>query len=384
MSSPDVTPYIAAGQEALRAMRAADAIIEFDRAIAIEPGNIAANLGLYEAYQVNGDRTRALEHQLRALAQQRLFLEKLAPPGAPTVLLVATPGDWQANVPLEFLYGSLPLGIMKLFVFDDEPPPEARRFPPFDVTFNVVAHSERSGPTLALLETWLPSLKRPVLNDPARVQRLSRDGVARDFADLAGALVPTTRRMRRGDITVDTPVVIRPVGSQAGAAFSRVETAQELSAYLAATPGDEFYVMPFVDYRRKDGHFRKYRIIFVGGVPYAHHLAISLNWMVHYYNALNAKEQWIRDEEERFLAGVGNVFDGPRARVLEEIARRVGLDYFGIDCSILEDGRVVIFEIDPAMIVHLQDPVDLYPYKRRYVPRIPAALEKLIRTTVSS
>ncbi len=144
--------------------------------------------------------------------------------------------------------------------------------------------------------------------------------------------------------------------------------------------GDEFYLMPFVDYRRKDGYFRKYRIIFVGGVPYAHHLAISQNWMVHYYNALNAQEQWIRDEEERFLADVGNVFDGPRARVLAEIAHRVGLDYFGIDCSVLEDGRVLIFEIDPAMIVHLADPIELYPYKHKYVPRIPAALENLIRS----
>jgi len=106
--------------------------------------------------------------------------------------------------------------------------------------------------------------------------------------------------------------------------------------------------------------------------------------MVHYYNARNAEEAWIREEEERFLADVHNVFDGPRADVLAEIARRVGLDYFGIDCSVLEDGRVLIFEIDPAMIVHLGDPQDMYPYKHRYVPRIPQALERLIKTRSSA
>ncbi|MGA3037653.1 MAG: tetratricopeptide repeat protein [Vulcanimicrobiaceae bacterium] len=373
---------IAAGQDALRAMRTDDAIAAFNRAVATDPENVPAHLGLYEAYQIKGDRTRALEHQARALERQRLFLEKPTPPGAPTVLLVAIPGDWQANVPLEFLYNSLNLGIIKMFVDDVDPLPPRGVLPPFDVIFNIIGHSEQSGTTLKLLENWFPKLGERVLNDPARVQRLSRDGVARDFADLEGALVPVTRRVSRSNIVVDGSYVIRPVGSQAGSNFSKIETPEELSAYLAATPGDEFYLMPFVDYRRKDGYFRKYRIIFVGGVPYAHHLAISQNWMVHYYNALNAQEQWIRDEEERFVADVGNVFDGPRARVLEEIARRVGLDYFGIDCSVLEDGRVLIFEIDPAVIVHLADSVELYPYKHKYVPRIPAALERLIRSSV--
>jgi tetratricopeptide (TPR) repeat protein len=371
---------VAAGQDALRAMRTDDAIAAFNRAIAIDPESIAAHFGLYEAFQIKGERERALEHQSRALAKQRLFLEKPAPPGAPTVLLVAIPGDWQANVPLEFLYGSLNAGIIKMYVDDIDPLPPREILPKFDVIFNLVAHSEQSGPTLKVLERWLPSLGSPFLNDPARVQRLSRDGVARDFADLDGALVPVTRRVKRSNIVLDRSYVIRPVGSQAGAQFSKIETPDELRAYLATTPGDEFYLMPFIDYRRKDGYYRKYRIIFIGGVPYAHHLAISQNWMVHYYNALNAQEQWIRDEEERFLADVENVFDGPRARVLDDIARRVGLDYFGVDCSVLEDGRVLIFEIDPAMIVHLADPIELYPYKHKYVPRIPAALEMLIRS----
>lgn len=373
---------IAAGKDALRAMRTDDAIAAFARALALDPENIAAHLGLYEAYQIQGDRTRALAHQARVLDKQRLFLEKPAPPGAPTVLLVAIPGDWQANVPLEFLYNSLGVGIIKMYVDDVDPLPPRNVLPPFDVVFNIVAHSEQSGATLEILERWLPTLGERVLNDPARVQALSRDGVAREFADLEGALVPRTRRLGRGDIALEGACVIRPVGSQAGAQFSKIETRDELATYLAATPGDEFYVMPFVDYRRKDGYFRKYRIIFVGGIPYAHHLAISQQWMVHYYNALNAKEAWIRDEEERFLSDVHNVFDGPRARVLDELARRVGLDYFGIDCSILEDGRVLIFEIDPAMIVHLADPIELYPYKHAYVPRIPAALERLIRSSL--
>lgn len=378
----EAQPFILRGQEALTAMRVDDAIGAFERALALEPDSVPAHLGLYEAYQVKGDRERAIGHQTLALAQRRLFLDKATPPGQPTMLLIAIPGDWQANVPLEFLYPSVSFGVMKLFVDDKHLFPNPRSLPPCDVVFNAVAQSEESGQTLKLLESWLPRFGRPVLNDPACVRKLTRDGVARDYAGLEGALVPATRRMRREDLPhqLHGPHVIRPVGSQAGAAFAKIERRDEIDAYLASTPGDEFYLTPFVDYRRRDGYFRKYRVIFVGGEPFGQHLAISDRWMVHYYNALNTKEQWIRDEEERFLADVGSVFDGPRAAVLRDLAHRVGLDYFGIDCSVLEDGRVLIFEIDPAMIVHLGDPEDLYPYKRRYVPRIPAALERLIQT----
>lgn len=379
---PAALIHVLSGQEALRAMRIDEAIAEFECALAADDDIVPAHLGLYEALQVKGDRARAVEHQRRALAHQRLFIEKEAPPGAPTVLIVAIPGDWQANVPLEFLYPSLNVGITKLFV---EAPalPEPRELPPCDLVFNAVAESEASDATLAALETWLPRLGRPYLNDPVSVRKLSRDGVARDFADFEGALVPATLRMRREDLPSELhgPHVVRPVGSQAGADFAKVEDGEQLRQYLDDHDSAEFYLTPFVDYRRKDGFFRKYRIIFVAGVPYAHHLAISDRWMVHYYNALNEREAWIRAEEERFLADVHNVFDGPRARVLDEIAARVRLDYFGIDCSVFEDGRVLIFEIDPAMIVHLGDPAELYPYKHKYVPRIPQALERLIYRT---
>ncbi|HEX4327269.1 MAG TPA: hypothetical protein VH105_10640, partial [Burkholderiales bacterium] len=41
-----------------------------------------------------------------------------------------------------------------------------------------------------------------------------------------------------------------------------------------------------------------------------------------------------------------------------------------IDCAETADGRLLVFEVDPAMVVHALDPVDLYPYK-------PAAMHKL-------
>lgn len=374
------------GKLCLVGMRIDAAVAAFEAAVAADPGAIAAHLGLYEALQVRGDNARALQHQRIALAQQRLFFEKRPQPGAPTILMVAVPGDWQANVPLEYLYTLMPVGVHKLFVEAGTPQPVA--LPRADVVFNAVAQSDAADSTLAALEDWLPSLGLPIINDPARVRRLSRDGVAREYAALRGALVPAIRRVARDRLADDPGIagvsperalMLRPVDSQAGNGLTRLESSAALAGYLAQTRGDEFFVIPFVDYRSSDGYYRKYRIIFVDGKPYAHHLAISDTWMVHYYNARNGEWDWTLKEEECFLADVESVFDGPRAEVLAELAARVGLDYFGIDCGIMPDGRVVLFEIDVAMIVHLGDPVERYPYKHQYVPRIYDALERMLK-----
>ena len=68
---------------------------------------------------------------------------------------------------------------------------------------------------------------------------------------------------------------------------------------------------------------------------------------------------------------------GGGRRTAREIAEALPSDYLGIDCSIAPDGRLLLFEASTAMLVHLRDPVDVYPYKAQYVPRIITALERL-------
>jgi hypothetical protein len=84
------------------------------------------------------------------------------------------------------------------------------------------------------------------------------------------------------------------------------------------------------------------------------------------------------------LADFPSVFGPPLQRALREIARAIGLDYFGIDCSIDPAGNLLVFEADPAMIVHMQDPVELFGYKRLYVPQIFASLERLLDSRARS
>ena len=254
--------------------------------------------------------------------------------------------------------------------------------PPFDVLFNTIAESDQARHALQLAGDFATRLGRDPINAPEAVAGLGRSDVAARFASSPTIIAPAVERATREpllDRTLDAPLIIRPVGSQAGIGLARVDDNEELRDYLEERPEAEFFVMPFVDSSSEIDHqFRKYRVMFVAGTPYACHLAISPRWMIHYYNAAMADHQWMRDEEARFIADMHSVFTGTLADALAEIAAAIPLEYFGIDCAIAPDGRLLLFEADAAMLVHGSDPPELYPYKRAGFERIKSALKALL------
>jgi hypothetical protein len=83
-------------------------------------------------------------------------------------------------------------------------------------------------------------------------------------------------------------------------------------------------------------------------------------------------------EEEMFLTDYAQVFTGAAANALQAIGAAMDLDYAGIDCALMPDGRVLLFEANPAMLVHLMDsPID-FPYKHREVPKIRNAMSDML------
>ncbi len=77
-------------------------------------------------------------------------------------------------------------------------------------------------------------------------------------------------------------------------------------------------------------------------------------------------------------------FGARHAAALGELARRVGLDYFQIDCGETPDGRLLIFEIGNAMIVHAMDPETLFPYKATQMKRLFGAFQAMLRRAAAA
>ncbi|HET9095464.1 MAG TPA: tetratricopeptide repeat protein [Candidatus Baltobacteraceae bacterium] len=353
----------------------------YERVLRNAPDDMAAHLAMYEIEQIDGNIPQALRHQRHVLERKSLFTQ-YAPHEKRRLLVLLVPGDWQANVPVDFLVDSQTTTVHKLYLLSPEQIAGAA-IPQADVVFTAIAESDENAPWLALAADLVRRTGLPSINDPLSILAGSRENVARKLAAIAHLHMPATSRLARetletGTLGMDFPIVVRPVGSQAGRDLARIGNPPELAQYLQRVPAQAFYVMPFVDYRSPDGYYRKYRIIVVDGVPYAHHLAISPQWMIHYYNAPMRETAWMREEEAFYLAHFERVFEEPLRAALSEIAKVMGLDYVGVDCSIDPQGRLLVFEADPAMVVHAGDDPELFGYKNSHARLIFAAFQKLI------
>ena len=77
------------------------------------------------------------------------------------------------------------------------------------------------------------------------------------------------------------------------------------------------------------------------------------------------------------------VFGPQAAAAIEQVAQRLDLDYGGMDCSILANGEVLLFEANACMLVHLDDAKADFPYKHLAIPKIREAVTRLVRKRLS-
>jgi len=341
-----------------------------------------AHLRLYELEQMLGQPGAAIPHLRLALQSSRIVTlpAKRQPPQL-TVLAISRVALWEANTPLELIVDDETATLHRYYIDDLDTQLGAEPLPAYDVLFNTIAESEAARPALALARTLAEREGVRPINPPETVAALGRASVAERFAHSSTILAPAVERVDAAALRareIAEPLVVRPVGSQAGYALAYIGDAAAMRAYLDEQVHDAYFVMPFVDYHSDDGFYRKYRVMFVEGAPFAYHLAISPRWMIHYYNAAMAEHVWMREEEARFIADLGAVFRRTLRDALAEIAAAVPLEYFGIDCGMAPDGRLLLFEADAAMLVHGTDPPELYAYKRAGFERVKAALSALL------
>ena len=320
---------------------------------------------LWEICQALGDRTAAVAHLQAAVDEDPLFTPRrtaLRPP-LRSVLVLAAVGDFQANFPLDRLFDDSTV-LHTLWLSDPEAilrdPAGAipARLPPLDAVFIAVAQDARHETVLRAADALAAAIGLPTINGGERIARLSRAGTAALLRGLPDAIVPSHHEVDHGAAPpIAFPIIIRPLGSHAGQKLRRLADAGELEQYYASNQAiPRFTMAPFIDYRSEDGAWRKYRVIFVDGVAYPLHLAIHDDWAIWYYNA-RMQDCPVKQAEERgFLADMQAAIPAPALRALQQLAQRIGLDYFGLDCGVMPDGRLLVFEIETGMIVHERNP----------------------------
>jgi hypothetical protein len=346
----------------------------------LDANNLTANQNL-AAIHANNRKIKADGNRDENRRQQTFLVEKAYQPMAPVVLILSSAG--KGNVPHQNL---LPrTSYSRIFWFlENALPEDESEIPAHDIVFNAIGDIDGAPEAHALADQFARGCKCPIINLPDRVGRTSRSGVAELLAPCETAFIPKVRKIERPsggwtqnarDLDLRYPLIARPAGRHGGEGAVLIDRPEQSTALVPDAP--VIYATEFVDYRSRDGWYRKYRAIFVDRKPHPYHLAIGAHWLLHHWTSGMEHDAQRRKEELQFLMKPVDSLGDKVWATLESIGARLDLDFAGIDFSVLQDGRLLLFEANPTMLVHPEDD-RLFSYKNFAVQNIIEAFDQMI------
>ena len=353
--------------------------VHYEAALAIDPDLHEAHQGMAWVLTELG-LEGAESHRQRGFAGHALVTKPYrgVGSGVPILLLVSARGG---NIPTRLWIDDRRFTIHALYTdFVDW----GFELPRHELVVNAIGDADLCAGALERAEHLLTRSAAPLINRPACVRPTGRADNARRLAGIPGVIVPRIERVTRQDLgRLAYPVLLRSPGFHTGQHFHRVDDRAALAAALAALPGEKVMALDYLDASGPDGYVRKYRVLFIGGVLFPLHLAISTDWKVHYFTAAMTDHAAHRAEEARFLQDMPGTLGPTAMAALVAIQAELGLDYAGIDFALAPDGRLLLFEANATMTIVLPAADPIWDYRRPAIARALRAAQQLIRRTAS-
>ena len=353
----------------------------YERALELEPDHAPARYALACLLAEGGDAT-AETHRERAFAQP---IVHVTPSTAATPLRVLVPiamhgGNLVST--LMFDAGSVETTTLVAESFARGVP-----LPVHDLIFNAVADADRSSEALLAVDAIVAASGRPCINLPAAVRATTRVATAVRLAAIPGVVVPRTARFARSTLSAQRlteagfafPLLLRAPGFHAGRHFVRVATPTGVRSACDALPSDDVLAIAFIDTRRGDERFRKFRVLTIDGALVPFHLAVGRSWNLHYFSADNTIREASRIEETAFLADARAHIGSRAYTALEHIRDVLGLDYGGIDFALDARGDVVVFEANASFAMYWPGDDATTAYRRPVVEAAIGAVREMVR-----
>jgi len=249
------------------------------------------------------------------------------------------------------------------------------------ILFNSICNADRSSKALKLLSKFLKEVPLSVINHPDKVLQTTRDGVAKKLSSLTGVISPrcimitpsSTKEVKQiiEKENFPFPLIFRTSGDQGSQNMVKIDSLDTLTESF--TGENAFYMIEYIDYRSNDGYYRKARYWVVGEKVIPRHMVIATSWNISYdiKKEMMYDKKELQDEEKKFMEGDHE----ENIQKCLAIKEALGLDFFGIDCSISETGEMVIFEATPCMAL-LED--KNFPYINTAIAKISKATQDLI------
>ena len=227
--------------------------------------------------------------------------------------------------------------------------------------FNAIANPDTSRGALIRCAELCEHLQVPVINHPNHILKTTRDSVSTLLQGIPNIIMPrTVRRQPKNpddvlelakEAGIDFPFIFRGTGDHGGKSMTLVRHADDRDLlHIYPFDGRDFYITEYVECGGNDNQYRKQRIIVVDGEPFSRQAIESRDWNVHFFSRQTTGTQNHSSMNEIEMIEKLDLDIATRLRpAITEIWRRLGLDYFGIDCDIGPDGRMLIFEANSSM-----------------------------------
>jgi tetratricopeptide (TPR) repeat protein len=359
-----------------------EALERFYHAVRLNPEDADTHHWLANLETMKGNAAVAHTHYRRCVELDPLMrVPAIKSPPDFSVLFLFAPGG--ANTPPDALVKLAPYESCFLLVLPDAEYDHARLRNSVQLVVNLISDADLGREVVLVAAALADRIGLPVVNHPRAILATDRQMVADRLSGIPSCRVPRVRRLdteveRAAQAEDEFPLLLRVAGTHGGESFEKIESATAFEAFAARHPRSSLYVTEFLDCRSADGFFRKYRFFFVGDRIYPYHLAIHDTWKVHHGTTDMASQPWMQAEEAAFLNDPAQFF-GPRPfAALETIRQTIGLDFFGIDCAIDRDGKLVVFEVNATMLMH--GPDGIFAYKVAAADAIKHAFDAMLAT----
>lgn len=355
-----------------RAWDQAEAVLR--RAFAVAPLHPTVLSHLSAAYAGRGDGETAVALARSALAVVRPDSDSRT--GLPSVLVLHAAGNqpfragaggaatMQAGTNLHHFIDRSRLRVVSAYVETLAAHPEAwSHLGPVDVVLSLSVDHATNGWQFPMIQEVIDRLAVPVVNPPNRLAGLDRVESYRRLHDIDGLVYPRVARLPSAGLSEEAltrdgfayPVILRNSMDHFGGDAVLAAGEPDLLAFRARVPTPEAYVIQYVENRIEragaDPVWRRLRVAFFEGRPVPVNLHFDTGWNVHGRRRDLLMQPGTPEflQEEAFIDDWRR-FVGPVAEAaLLEIARRMPVDYVGVDFNLLPDGRALIFEVNPAM-----------------------------------
>jgi tetratricopeptide (TPR) repeat protein len=358
----------------------------FKQAVVLDPGDAESINWIGALKQTMGDIEGAQAAYAEA-ARIRPLISRSAARSPAEFRLLALYAPFGGNTPTEYLFHEAFFDTDTLALFTSRQYDVALFRRDVQVVVNLISDADQTDALLPVAADLVDRFGLPTVNDPRKIQRTTRDAVARLLEGIPGCRVPKALRLKGGAdrsvaavqalLPCSSTILARPVGTHGGDDFEKIEQPTALAAFLSQRPDHDHYLIDYIDYRSADSYFRKYRFIFVDGQILPYHLCIGSDWKLHHINTDMANRVWMQREEEAFLNDPAAFFSPANYQALHTIQERIGLEYCGIDCGLDVHGNLVVFEVNASMLVHARN--EEFPYKTPAVRRIKHTFDAMLR-----